>query len=165
MTAAAIARRGLSWPKTRRRVTPPRLRQTEAQFQAAIIELARGLGWKHYFTHDSRKSPPGYPDLVLLRPPRQIVAELKSRRGVLTLDQRDWLNSYWLCGVETYVWRVGETDIRTIADLLTSRTMPVDIRPLGAPGRECEQSHDKGHAGAAPTRAAPELSFLMARRD
>lgn len=32
---------------------------TEAQFQSAIITLATRLGWMHYHTHDSRRSPAG----------------------------------------------------------------------------------------------------------
>jgi hypothetical protein len=41
----------------------------EADFQATIVETARTLGWLIYHTHDSRRSSPGFPDLVLVRPP------------------------------------------------------------------------------------------------
>lgn len=48
----------------------------------------------------------GLPDLLLVRAPRLIIAELKSEIGRLTAEQQVWLNELERCvGVETYVWR------------------------------------------------------------
>ena len=65
----------------------------EADFQAAVIELAELLGWRVYHTHDSRKSPPGFPDLTMVRGGRLIFAELKtdSPNSVTTDAQKAWL--------------------------------------------------------------------------
>ena len=41
---------------------------TEKDFQATVIDLARSLGWIVGFTHDSRKSEPGEPDLRMVHP-------------------------------------------------------------------------------------------------
>ena len=50
-----------------------------------------------YHTYDSRKSEPGFPDLVLVRRGRIIFAELKRRGGQLTGAQGRWLNELDHC--------------------------------------------------------------------
>lgn len=70
---------------------------TEKQLQAAIIDAARLLGWRVQWTHDSRHSPAGYPDLTLVRarpgePPRLLFVELKTERGVVSPEQAAWLH-------------------------------------------------------------------------
>lgn len=83
--------------------------QSERHLQARILEAARALKWKAYHTYDSRKSAPGFPDLVLVRPPRLIYAELKSEKGKLTAEQELWLGTLGLVpGVETYCWRPAD---------------------------------------------------------
>lgn len=80
-------------------------RQTERAFMAQVIRCAELFRWRHYHTHRSEKSPSGFPDLVLVRRPRVIFAELKSDRGTLTDAQRAWLDELRACGQEAYVWR------------------------------------------------------------
>lgn len=82
---------------------------TEKEFQARVLTLARLNGWKTYHTHDSRRSAPGFPDLVLVRPPRLIFAELKSAKGRLRPEQRVWLEALSGCieAPESYLWRPG----------------------------------------------------------
>lgn len=63
---------------------------TEAELQAEVIELAKTYGWLHYHTHDSRRSPRGFPDLVLVRNGRLVFAELKKESGQQTPQQREW---------------------------------------------------------------------------
>lgn len=81
------------------------LRMNETELQNKIIEWATLNGWKHYHTHNSRRSPSGFPDLVLIRPPELIYAELKAERKYPTPDQRVWLASLEACGQEVYLWR------------------------------------------------------------
>ena len=50
---------------------------SEAQFQKIVEGYAKVMGWLYYHTQDSRRSQPGFPDLVMLRGDRQVVAELK----------------------------------------------------------------------------------------
>jgi hypothetical protein len=86
----------------------PRL--TEKAWQAQVLTLARMFGWRAYHVFDSRRSVPGFPDCVFVRRPRVIFAELKTDRGHLTDDQRDWLADLGACPVETYVWRPRDVD-------------------------------------------------------
>ena len=62
---------------------------TEAQWQQTVLDAAQLMGWWSYHTHDSRRSTPGFPDLVLIRPPRVMFIELKRETGRLTTAQKD----------------------------------------------------------------------------
>jgi hypothetical protein len=80
------------------------------------MQLARIYRWRSYHTWWSQHSAPGFPDLVLLRPPRLIFAELKVHARV-TGAQETWLNELALVpGVETYLWRPA--DMQHIAEVL-----------------------------------------------
>jgi hypothetical protein len=81
---------------------------SEAQLQAAIVGMARLLGWRTYHTHDSRRSDPGFPDLVLVRRDRLVVAELKTEKGKLVAAQTGWLAAFIEARVETFVWRPAD---------------------------------------------------------
>jgi hypothetical protein len=81
---------------------------TEATFQEQVRKLAVDTGWLYYHTHDSRRSPEGYPDVHLVKPPRIIHAELKvdDPKEKPSRAQRVWLDAFAACpGVETYLWR------------------------------------------------------------
>jgi hypothetical protein len=70
---------------------------SERQLQEAVLELAGALGYRAYHTYDSRRSQPGFPDLVLVRPPDRIVfAELKGERGRISREQASWLSDLHL---------------------------------------------------------------------
>ncbi len=80
--------------------------ESEAQFQAFVVDLAKQLGWLCYHAHDSRRSAAGFPDLLMVRGERCIAAELKSARGQTTLDQTVWLGRLGrVPGIEPFVWR------------------------------------------------------------
>jgi hypothetical protein len=64
---------------------------SEKEFQAQVVQLATYYGWRVYHTHDSRRSAAGFPDLVLVRPPELIFAELKTEKGRIRPEQADWL--------------------------------------------------------------------------
>lgn len=86
---------------------PPSL--TEAQFQAAVIELAERCGYLVYHTYDSRRSSPGFPDLTITRNGRVIFAELKTQRGRIRPEQRIWLATLAQCpGVEVAILRPSD---------------------------------------------------------
>lgn len=75
-------------------------------FQHQVLRYAELTGWRAYHTYDSRRSAAGFPDLVLVRRPRVIFAELKGARTPIRDDQRDWLGALQDCGsVEVYCWR------------------------------------------------------------
>lgn len=80
----------------------------EKAFQAATIELARAFRWRHFHPHDSRRSVAGWPDLVLVRDGALMFRELKTERGRLTADQRDWLSALQVAGQDVGVWRPAD---------------------------------------------------------
>ncbi|HYI67091.1 MAG TPA: VRR-NUC domain-containing protein [Candidatus Limnocylindrales bacterium] len=63
----------------------------EAALQVRVVGLARAHGWTAYHTNDSRRSEAGFPDLVLVRPPRVLFVELKVGHRQLTVDQQRWM--------------------------------------------------------------------------
>ena len=68
------------------------VRKEEQILQDSIIELAKLLGYLHYHTQDSRRSPGGFPDLVLSHEKTGflIFIECKSETGELSVDQAKW---------------------------------------------------------------------------
>ena len=70
-----------------------------------MVRYARLMGWRTYHTYDGRRSDAGFPDLVLVRRPRVVWAELKAERGKTTDDQRAWLDELRACGQEVHIWR------------------------------------------------------------
>jgi hypothetical protein len=94
-----------------------RVRMTEAALLAHVLRQLKALGWAAYHTHDSRRSEAGYPDIAAVRGSRLLYAELKSRTGVLTVEQRLWLDALWSAGAEVYVFRPDDLD--WITEVLT----------------------------------------------
>lgn len=94
---------------------PPRA--TEAGFLRQVQDLAKIFGWTAYHPALSKWSERGFPDLTLVRPPRVVLAELKTDIGKTTHDQDRWLGLLRSCpGVETYLWRPADFD--AIAEIL-----------------------------------------------
>ena len=83
-----------------------RLPETEAGFLGWVRDRAAWARppWRTYHTLRSRGSEPGFPDLVLVRPPRLIFAELKATGGRVSRPQRGWLTDLEATGVEVYLW-------------------------------------------------------------
>ena len=79
----------------------------EPDFRDAVCGWARHFGWLVYFTWTSIHSPAGFPDLVLCRPPRLIIAELKTQKAPAPKgEQKLWLESLGLLGtIEVHLWR------------------------------------------------------------
>jgi hypothetical protein len=75
----------------------------EDDFTTQVRLLAEALGWIVYHTHDSRKSAPGFPDLVLVRE-RIVFAELKMPGKQATAEQAAWLHTLMRAGAEVYLW-------------------------------------------------------------
>ena len=92
------------WSGHRTRKDNPMKPQTEKQFQAKIIEVAKLFGWHYYHPYDSRRSPPGFPDLVLVKD-RVLFRELKTEKGRLTAYQIAWGKRLMDAGSDFAVWR------------------------------------------------------------
>ena len=78
---------------------------SEKQFMAEVVRFARRNNWLIYHTTNSRKSAAGFPDLILIRGNRLIVAELKVARNEPTPAQERWLCAFHGAGVKAYLWR------------------------------------------------------------
>lgn len=93
---------------------------SEKQLQEHVIALARRLGWLAYHTHDSRRSEPGFPDLVLVR---EVVLyrELKAANGVLSPAQKTWLQGLSVAGCDAGLWRPAQLLDGTIERELRGR--------------------------------------------
>jgi hypothetical protein len=81
------------------------LAMTEADLQASVEDFAERFGWLCYHTRVAWKSDAGFPDLVMVRAGRVVVAELKGPRGELGEAQGRWLAELGACpGIETFLW-------------------------------------------------------------
>ena len=79
---------------------------SEAQWQQTVIEAAELFGWWVFHDHDSRRNQAGFPDLVLIRPPRVMFLELKRETGKVSKAQKGVLDMLDECpGVEADVAR------------------------------------------------------------
>jgi hypothetical protein len=89
---ATLLARGTARPgETAHRVS--RTEETERDFLARILAVARAQGWTSYHTFDSRHSAPGFPDLILAKPGHRLLCvELKTSKGKPTIEQMQWLS-------------------------------------------------------------------------
>lgn len=101
--------------------TLPRL--TEADFMRQVLQLAGLTGWEHW--HDAATNAPrrcsdcgavrrgprntaGLPDLLLVRGPQLIWAELKAQDGATSQEQRAWIARLRAAGQRVYIWRPSD---------------------------------------------------------
>ena len=90
-------------------------KQTEDQFQRAVIEYAQLLGYRvaHFRPGVTFKGwrtavsadGAGFPDLVIAGHGRLIFAELKSASGKVSAEQQEWIEELRRCGQRAVVWR------------------------------------------------------------
>lgn len=90
---------------------------TEAQLQAAVLELARLLGWRVAHFRPARtvtgwRTPvaadgAGFPDLCLVRE-RVLFRELKAERGAPSSEQLAWLDALTAAGADAGIWRPSD---------------------------------------------------------
>jgi hypothetical protein len=102
----------------------------EDEFMSSVVDLAHVFRWMvHHgrpaWTEKGWRTPiqgePGFPDLVLVRWPRVIFAELKSKQGKMSDAQAEWIAELKKCpAVEIYLWRPD--DWEEIKNILMYRT-------------------------------------------
>lgn len=91
---------------------------TEAAFLAQVLEYAKLTGWRsaHFRSAQTAKGwrtavsgdGAGFPDLVMIRGSRMIVAELKrDERQKPSPEQLAWLEAFLGVGVEVFLWTPG----------------------------------------------------------
>ena len=80
---------------------------------AHVRRLCDDLGLLRYHTHDSRRSPRGFCDLVICGLGGVAFRELKTQRGKVSREQQVWLDALAAAGADAGTWRP--------ADLLSGR--------------------------------------------
>ncbi len=99
-----------------RTITPAEYRELAAKsmlerdLSQLVFDAARKRRWlvARYPTFRATQTTPGFPDLVLLRKGRLIVAELKREREEPSEEQKDWLEGFREAGVDVRVWRPSD---------------------------------------------------------
>ena len=114
----------------------------EKEFQAAIVKLAKELGWR--ISHLPRVSSKvevrklydntGFPDLVLAKDGNVLFLELKRLQGralhsLVSEDQWDWMQDL----PPGLAWIVGPADLQIVAELLSN---PPEIVVRAIPEQE-----------------------------
>ena len=113
----------------------------ERDFQTKhVIPAAELLGYTHYHTHRSEKSPSGFPDLVLAGR-RLVFVELKREKTNPTDRQQHWLRLLHKACAEVYLIRP-----RNLDDLVTVLAAPT-----------WSELQWEGKVGAAHRRLLEEL--------
>jgi hypothetical protein len=70
---------------------------TEAELQQLLTDAADMHGWLVFHDNDSRRNVAGFPDLVLVKPPRVVLLELKSEVGRIRPEQHVWMDALSRC--------------------------------------------------------------------
>jgi len=105
------------------------MKLSEKDFQQQIIDLAHIYGWRiahfrHAWSQDGRRcmtpvqaDGKGWPDLVMVKGKRVIIAEVKSDTGKPTPEQQEWLDALRQARMEVFLWRPKDWD--TIQETIT----------------------------------------------
>lgn len=83
---------------------------SERAWQTQLVQLAHLHGWRTFHVLNPKGMTAGWPDLVLLRPPELVFAELKREHGRVTAAQTEVLAMLEACGQEVHVWRPSDFD-------------------------------------------------------
>lgn len=95
---------------------------SEAQFQDAVLDLARRLGVYAFHVPDSRRCPPGWPDLTLVGDGGLLFRELKTARGRVRPEQAALGATLTTIGQDWALWRPADLRSgRVLAELQAIR--------------------------------------------
>lgn len=83
---------------------------SEKELQSAVLEYMGWRSWLVYHTHDSRRSQPGFPDVVGVKGSRLVFIELKTEKGKLRAEQKEWLDRLVKAHDEVYLVRPSTQD-------------------------------------------------------
>lgn len=127
---------------------------TEAQFQSQVLALIRAMGLAAYHTHDSRRSEPGFPDLVIVGMNGVLYRELKTAKGRVSPDQKYWIYALNAAGEDAGIWRPSDWPTR-IQSELTALGRCLVQRPLPSQAALRRHLQTRPRAGA---RKGPDLT-------
>ena len=84
-------------------------KMSEKAYQDQIVQLAKANNWLVYHTYDSRRSEPGFPDLIMVKGRRLIAIEVKKEGKKTTPAQDMWISAMNLV-VSTSAWVARPSD-------------------------------------------------------
>lgn len=102
------------------------IQMTEAEFQRRLVQHAESLGWewmhigrtgKHVANGAKGTLGPGWPDLLLVRGDRMVIAELKAEKAPPPTVTQQLVLGVLGGAVETFVWRPSQLNL--ILEILT----------------------------------------------
>lgn len=118
---------------------------SEAAFQQQIKKTCEWMNLAVYHTHDSRRSQPGFPDLVIAGANGVLYRELKTETGRVTPMQQYWLDLLVEGGADAAVWRPHQMNF-----------ILVELRALGRPAVELPAGYGRNglkiRASTSPTQ-------------
>lgn len=98
---------------------------TERELSKAVVQLAETLGWKVFTISNSKAAAQrshtgvGFPDLLMVRNGRLAAVELKTEKGKLRPEQKEWLMQIaGVQGCDAYEWRPRHWSDGTIERVL-----------------------------------------------
>lgn len=130
---------------------------TETELTDAILEAAAALGWLCYHARPARtdqgwrtaaqgNGAKGLPDLLMVKGRRMVAAELKDKKGKLTVEQGYWLARLGDTPVETYVWRPCDWEMGVVERILRREPVTGECVYCSEPGTSvpatCRQHKD-----------------------
>jgi hypothetical protein len=109
---------------------------SEAEFQSKVRALCRFYGLTVYHTHNSQRSDPGFPDLVIVGSSGILFRELKTETGRLTAMQKHWISILQAAGQDADVWRPSDLDrikleLKALGPVQIQQPLAVIKRRLG----------------------------------
>lgn len=113
-----------------RTFTPTVSVMTERQLQALVMDLIDALGLVGFHVFDSRRSNPGFPDVVAVGRHGVLYRELKTARGRLSPMQVYWLDTLLAAGQDAAVWRPEDwpdritRELRALSAVVTEKPVP-----------------------------------------
>jgi hypothetical protein len=90
----------------------------EADLQYVIRQAANLHKWHCYHTYDSRRSEPGFPDLVIAGYGQLIIWELKRQSEKPTEAQQEWLDTLAAVTAHPVVEVIRPSDLDRCLDIL-----------------------------------------------
>ena len=100
-------------------LTPAAAAMSERELENSVRRYLVDLSLRWYHTFDSRRSPSGFPDLVIVG--RGVIyRELKTAKGKLTAAQSQWLDTLTAAGQDACVWRPSDFYSGRIANELVA---------------------------------------------
>ena len=92
---------------------------SECDFSTAVEDLLKLFGWKYHHSRPARtehgwrtalSGHKGFLDYIAVRSSRLLIFELKSEKGTISREQKEWIDALRETGVIVEIWRPSDWD-------------------------------------------------------